>query len=103
MALTPIDPETAARMQQDGALLVDIREASEYEQIHIPGSELLSLSTLDETELIAAPGQPVIFFCAVGGRTAAYANRLAAKAGDAEAYVMAGGIRAWLEAGLPVE
>jgi rhodanese-related sulfurtransferase len=103
MALRNIDVQTAAKMQKDGALLVDIRESGEYAQMHIPGTELLSLSRFGMKELALAPGQAVVFFCAGGNRTAANATRLAEKAGKHDAYVMAGGIGAWRSAGLPVE
>jgi rhodanese-related sulfurtransferase len=103
MALKNIDAPTAARMQKDGALLVDIREAGEYAQMHIAGSELLSLSRFGMSELPLAPGQAVVSFCAGGNRTAMNATRLVEKAGKHAAYVMAGGINAWRQAGLPVE
>jgi rhodanese-related sulfurtransferase len=103
MALENIDAQTAAKMQKDGALLVDIRESGEYAQMHIPGSELVSLSRFGMKELTLEPGQKVVFFCAGGNRTAANATRLAEKAGKHDAYVMAGGIGAWRQAGLPVE
>jgi rhodanese-related sulfurtransferase len=102
-ALTNVDASTAARMQNDGALLVDIRERGEYAQMHIPGSRLLSLSGFNSSELPLTPGQAVVFLCASGNRTSINARRLAEKAGDADAYVMQGGISAWRRAGLPVE
>jgi len=103
MAMKNIDARTAADMKKAGALLVDIREPGEYAQMHIPGSQLVSLSHFGMSELPLGPGQAVIFFCAGGNRTAANATRLAEKAGKHEAYVMAGGIGAWRSAGLPVE
>ena len=101
--LKNIDAPTAAKMQENGALLVDVREDGEYEMAHIPGSELVPLSRFEESALTLAPGQAVVFFCASGNRTNVHAARLAAKAGDADAYVMQGGIKAWAQAGLPVE
>ena len=103
MALKNIDAHTAAKMQKDGALLVDVREAGEYAQLRIPGSQLMSLSRIGMSELPLVPGQAVVYFCAGGNRTAANATRLAEKAGKHDAYVMAGGIGAWRSAGLPVE
>ena len=102
-SLKGIDANTTAQLQQDGALLVDVREDGEYAQAHIPGSELIPLSRFEASELPLAPGQKVVFFCASGNRTNVHAARLAEKAGDADAYVMQGGIAAWWQAGLPVE
>jgi rhodanese-related sulfurtransferase len=101
--LKGVDAHGAARLMKDGALMVDVREPGEYAGGHIPGSENVALSRFDLAPLPLGEGQAVVFFCASGGRTTLNAARLAAKAGDAEAYVMQGGISAWGRAGLPVE
>jgi rhodanese-related sulfurtransferase len=102
-SLKTIDAQAAERLHKQGALLVDVREPGEYAQAHIPGSQNIALSRLDVSELPLAPNQAVVFFCAGGTRTSINAARLVAKAGEAEAYVMQGGISAWRSAGLPVE
>ncbi|SHF72815.1 Rhodanese-related sulfurtransferase [Kaistia soli DSM 19436] len=102
-SLKSLDAQAVARLQKEGALLVDVREPGEYAQAHIPGSQNIALSRLDVSELPLAPEQRVVFFCAGGTRTSNNASRLVAKAGRAEAYVMQGGISAWRSAGLPVE
>ena len=101
--LTNVDAQAAAKLQEGGALLVDVRESGEYAQLQIPGSRLVSLSRFDTIDLPVSPGQAVVFFCASGNRTSMNARRLAEKAGSAEAYVMQGGISAWRRAGLPVK
>ncbi len=93
----------ASKLTEKGALLVDIRESGELARARLPGAAHLPLSRLAVSEIPAASGQPVIFFCASGGRTASYASQLAAKAGDRKAYVMEGGISGWMMAGLPTE
>lgn len=98
-----IDAPTAARLMQEGALMVDVREPGEYARARIPGSTNIALSRFEQSNLPLAPKQAVVFFCASGARTSTYARRLAAKAGDADTYIMAGGISAWGRAGLPVE
>ena len=102
-ALKPIDANAAARLREAGALMVDVREAGEVARAGIPGAANVALSRLEIAELPAAPGQKVVFFCASGNRTNVNAARLVAKAGNADAYVMQGGISAWSAAGLPVE
>lgn len=101
--LKGVDAATAAQLQESGALLVDVRENMEHARARIPGSKLVPLSRFDESDLPLVPGQAVVFFCASGNRTNVYAARLAEKAGDADAYVLNGGIGAWWQAGLPVE
>ena len=101
--LNTITPEDAARLlREGGATLVDVREADEHARERIPGARNLPLSRLEEAELAVHQGKPVLFHCRSGARTAGNADRLAAKAGLCEAYVVEGGLDAWKRAGLPV-
>ena len=103
MSLPTVDPAAAKRLLEQGAILVDVREADEHAREYIPGACHLPLSKLDEMDLAVHAGQPVIFHCKSSMRTLGNAPRLAAKAGeDCEAYVLAGGLDAWKKAGLPV-
>ena len=101
--LNTITPEEAARLlREGGATLIDVREADEHARQRIPGARNLPLSRLEEAELAVHQGKPVLFHCRSGARTAGHADRLAAKAGLCEAYVVEGGLDAWKRAGLPV-
>lgn len=103
MTLHEISPERAKRLLDDGAILVDIREANEHARERIPGALLLPLSQLDTAEIDLRKGKPVLFHCKSGMRTKSNARRLAAKAGAGrEAFIVGGGINAWKRAGLPV-
>jgi rhodanese-related sulfurtransferase len=103
MSLPTLSPADAKRLLDQGAALVDIREADEHARESIPGARLMSLSKLDEADLALSEGQRVIFHCKSGARTRGNAARLSAKVGEAcEAYVVEGGIDAWKKAGLPV-
>lgn len=101
MPTKEISPADAAALVERGALLVDIREAAEREAGVIPSAAHAPLSRFAETELVAQSGQPVIFHCRSGGRTALNADVLTAKAGARETYLLKGGIEAWQAAGLP--
>jgi rhodanese-related sulfurtransferase len=99
MSLPTIDAVRAKRLIDDGAVLVDVREADERVREHVPGTlhhALSRLSTID-----TAGAKAVIFHCRSGARTAANASRLAGAVG-CDAYVLEGGIDAWKKAGLPV-
>lgn len=103
MSLPTLSPADAKRVLDQGAALVDIREADEHARESIPGARLMSLSKLDEADLALSEGQRVIFHCKSGARTGGNAARLSAKVGEAcEAYIVEGGIDAWKKAGLPV-
>lgn len=82
-------------------LLVDVREASEFEMMRVPGAVLLPLSTLT-THFEGLPhGRPLLLMCAVGGRSARATEFLIAN-GYPDAVNVAGGITAWNANGLPV-
>lgn len=103
MSLPKISPAEARRLLQEGAILVDIREADERARERLTGTYHLPLSELDEADLSLHEGKPVIFHCRSGARTAAHAPRLAEKVvGACEAFIIDGGLDAWKKAGLPV-
>jgi len=103
MSLPSISPERAKHLLDQGAMLVDIREADEHARDRIVGARHLPLSKLDEADFAVHAGRPVVFHCKSGMRTRANSPRLAAKLGEGcEAYIVEGGLDAWKKAGLPV-
>jgi adenylate cyclase len=105
--VTEIDLETTRAMLQAGAVLVDVRPATDFERAHIPGSVNLSLvAALSSDSLgeVARPDDPVIFAC--HGKYCPYSAYGAAKAllwGYKRVYRFAGGFPTWQAAGRPVE
>jgi len=99
MSIPVIDVGRAKRLIDEGAVLVDIREADEHAREHVPGARHQALSRLAKFD--PADAKAVIFHCRSGARTQANAPRLATVAG-CEAYILEGGIDAWRKAGLPV-
>jgi rhodanese-related sulfurtransferase len=103
MTLPKISPLNAKRLLDQGALLVDIREADEHSREKIPGAHHVALSKLGQADVALTGGRPVIFHCKSGARTAGNAPRLAQKVGGTcEAFIVDGGLEAWKRAGLPV-
>jgi rhodanese-related sulfurtransferase len=103
MSLPKINPVEAKRFLDQGAILVDIREADEHAREKVAGAHHLPLSKLDEADLALHEGRPVIFHCRTGARTTGHASRLAQKvSGACEAFIIEGGLDAWKKAGLPV-
>lgn len=96
--------EATALINRRNAVLVDVRGAQEYGEaripnaLHIPQSELAN--RVQELKKHAA--RPVIAYCDRGVRSRAAAGTLA-KLGLGEVYTLRGGLRAWSDAGLPVE
>lgn len=99
MSLPNIDPARARHLIDTGAILVDVREASEFARERVPGARNVPLSSLGKVQNAGA--RAVIFHCKSGMRTRTNAGRLA-EAAQGEAYVMEGGIDAWKRAGFPV-
>lgn len=99
MSLPSIDVAGARRLLDQGAVLVDIREADEHARERVVGSLSNPLSRL--VPVAPSAGRPVIFHCRSGARTAANAARLVGAAA-CDAYTLEGGLDAWKKAGLPV-
>lgn len=103
MSLPGISPTKAKDLLDQGAILIDIREADEHAREKVIGARHLPLSKLDQADLALHVGKPVIFHCKSGARTMKNASRLARKTGGVcEAFIVEGGLDAWKRAGLPV-
>jgi rhodanese-related sulfurtransferase len=100
-----ISPQEASTMS-DGqkAVIIDVREDSEWNAQHIPGAIHIPLAQLNDrlSELKPYKDSPVITQCRSGGRSAK-AQDLLTSAGFANVYNMDGGIIAWDKAGLKTE
>lgn len=106
MTVTPlrdIDAPTLKRwLDEDKAVLIDIRESDEYVREHIAGSRLVPLSGFDAADFPGDRDKIAVFHCNSGNRTCTAAPQILG-AGFAEVYHLDGGIQAWKSAGLPVE
>jgi rhodanese-related sulfurtransferase len=96
MTLATLSPADTRAAIDAGARLIDIRGADEHARQRIPGAINIPL---DQIAALRDDGRPVVFHCKSGMRTAANAGQLAAAAGEAPAFILAGGIDAWRVAG----
>jgi len=102
MSLQYTDPATAKQwIDAETAILVDVREPSEYAREHIIGARLVPLSSFDSEDFAADHDKAVVFYCRSGTRTAANAERLFAT-GFRSVHALDGGLAAWRDAGLPI-
>ena len=97
-----VTPKAASEAIANGALLVDVREKSEYDDVRIPGSVLIPLSQLTARLDEVPPDRDVYVHCRMGSRSARAVEYLRAF-GRPNSYNVTGGIDAWEDAGLPVE
>ena len=101
-----IDINEYQRMKQAGEphMLVDVREDSEWAAGHAAGSMHLGKGIIErdvETKIPDTSAE-IILYCGGGFRSALAADNLQ-KMGYTNVVSMDGGIRAWREAGYPLE
>jgi rhodanese-related sulfurtransferase len=101
------DVDNAAALQlinHKNALILDVRDDSEFGAGHILNAKLIPLLKLKDRigELERHRDQPIIVVCRSGQRSAT-ACALLGNRGFGQAYNLAGGMLAWQKAGLPVE
>lgn len=99
--------DTSAALQlinHKNALILDVREQSEYESGHILNAKLIPLGKLKERmgELERNKDQPIVVVCRSGNRSGT-ACFLLGKQGFAQAYNLQGGIQSWQKNKLPLE
>jgi rhodanese-related sulfurtransferase len=95
--------DAAAKLETGEAIVVDVREKDEWDEGHIAGAIHLSRGTieLDIEENVPDPNAMIICHCGGGGRSALAAETLQ-KMGYKNVRSMAGGLKAWKAAGLPM-
>ena len=91
----------AAQKRDQGALILDVREQSEWNQFHIPGATLIPLGDLPYRLQNVPKDREVVVVCRTGNRSATGRDILL-KAGYSQVTSMAGGVTDWQSKGLPI-
>lgn len=91
-------------INRGNALLLDVRETNEFVGGKLPNAVHIPLSQLGARggELAKLTSRPVVVYCVMGRRARA-AGAILTKLGFADMYLLQGGLKAWKEAGLPLE
>jgi rhodanese-related sulfurtransferase len=90
-------------MNSKHAQVVDVRDAADFARGSLPNAKHMPLSELgSRAAKELKKDRPVILLCNSGNIAGRAAAQLRA-AGLAEVYVLAGGVNAWREAGLPLK
>ncbi len=90
----------AAALADGGAVLLDVREPHEWQAGHAPRARHIPLSQLPGRAAELPKSRAVVTVCRSGARSARAAAMLARQ--GREVSNLAGGMRAWARAGLPV-
>lgn len=102
--ITPQVPEVDARegdrLVAAGAVLLDVRELDEWAAGHAPAAVHVPLGALGATSTDGWSGSRVVVICRSGNRSRTATDALLSRGIDA--LNLAGGMRAWEAAGLPV-
>lgn len=100
-----ISPAAAVQLiNREKAVVIDVCDSAEYQAGHVGGAKSIPLADL-ETKLptvVKNKATPVVLVCASGARSAR-AVAIARKLGYDNAQSLAGGLKSWRDANLPVE
>jgi len=101
---TTVDEVKARLDRGEKFLLVDVREDSEWEKDHLPGSVHMGKGVIerDVEQKVPDLNTEMILYCGGGYRSALAADNLQ-KMGYTRAISMDGGIREWREKNYPLE
>jgi rhodanese-related sulfurtransferase len=96
--------EATQLINRRDALVLDVREQSEYAAGHLPNAKHIPLGQLASRlkELDKFKERPIVITCASGSRSGS-AQSILKKNGFKEAVNLKGGIVAWQQASLPLE
>ncbi len=104
MGINSVNVKTAKEWLDKGeAVIVDVREPSEYAAESIVGATLLPIGKVSKASLPDCRGKKLVLHCRRGGRGGRACEQLLAEDANLEIYNLEGGITAWAEAGLPIK
>ncbi len=92
-----IGVERFASAHAQGAIVIDVREAAEYVEGHVPSARLVPMGQLPGHLENLNRDEPVYVICASGNRSAAMTELLTQSGIDA--YSVTGGTTAWADSG----
>ena len=105
MKLQSLKPqEFNQQIQEQGCLVIDVRNPEEWATAHIEHAKLIPLThlTQDINQYMQRREQPVYVYCQHGVRSH-QAGLLLLSLGFEKVYQLEGGLAQWIEAGLPCQ
>jgi len=99
-----VSPAEAVQLvNREKGVLIDVSEPDEFAKAHAVGSRNIPFGQIEgHKQLPSNKSLPLVLVCPTGARAGRAAGMLR-KLGYEKARVLAGGLKAWREASLPVE
>ncbi|MBV8060288.1 MAG: rhodanese-like domain-containing protein [Alphaproteobacteria bacterium] len=85
------------------AVLIDVREPSEYAEAAIEGAILMPLGGIHAADLPPLGDKKLVIQCKAGGRSLQACQKLVMENPDLKPINLTGGILAWAAANLPIK
>ncbi len=101
MSVQEVSPSEALELLDNGALLIDVREPSEWDAGHAPMASLIPLAELPDHVDELPRERLIICVCRSGGRSFRAASFL--KENGFDTVNLTGGMLGWFAEDLPVE
>jgi rhodanese-related sulfurtransferase len=95
------EAERRSREDPTGAILLDVREVSEFHAVRAPSAALMPTSVFMARVAELPVDRTLLVVCRTGARSAAVTNYLL-RTGRTDVFNVGGGMEAWERAGLPV-
>ncbi len=99
-SMNELNPKDAQARLQQGALLIDVREPNEYDEVHATGAQLMPLSDFQNSYASLPTDAEIIMICRSGARSER-AGQFLIDQGYGNVSNLTGGTMAWVQDGLP--
>jgi rhodanese-related sulfurtransferase len=103
--ITEVSPEEAQQRIENGAVALDVREAEELAEGHIPDAAHIPRGFLEfkagDHEALQSKDTPICVYCKAGGRSA-LATQALEQLGYTNVVSIDSGFEGWKKAGLPL-
>ncbi len=100
MAIKNVDAKTLKKwLENDEAVIVDVREPAEHSAKNISAAKLLPLGQVNLDSLPKHEGKKLVLHCHSGKRSSSACAKLLQENPDLEVYNLEGGISAWSDSG----
>lgn len=101
MDVPEIDVDQLKALRAGGVPLIDVRRPEEHAEARVPGAVLIPLDEVPDRVAEVPRDETVYVICASGGRSAKAVEHY--RSVGLDAVNVAGGTRAWIEAGHPAD